>query len=746
MWWPILPVFMIASSQELPAGTAPAALSFPHFPDRLHAFVWRNWQLVPVERMAATVGARREDIVRIGRTMGLAGPPRITRDQVKRSYVTVIRRNWHLLPYDQLLRLLDWSPEKLAYILREDDFLFVKLGNLKPRCEPLRYASPTPETTEKARQIARIVRAHFPSDFGQLPTPLFDFVRELRRPLQWSVQTKPSPDITPRFCYSYFGLYGDPLSDPSLDPYPDGYLARLSEAGVDGVWIHAVLYKLASFPWEPSLSEGYEARLSQLRRLVSRAKRHGVRVFLYLNEPRSMPLAFFQTRPHLLGVKEGDYATLCTSVPEVQAYLRNAVTHICQAVPDLGGFFTITMSENLTNCWSHGQGAQCPRCGPRHGTKVIAEVNRVIHEGIQRAGGSQQLIVWDWGWPDDWAEAAIEALPPEVKLMSVSEWSLPIERGGVSTTVGEYSISAVGPGPRALRHWSLARRRGMHTLAKVQAGATWELASVPYVPAVELVAQHAENLRAAEISGVMLGWTLGGYPSPSLEVFGRVLAGQPPDEALDAVARRRYGETLARAVVQAWREASAAFAEFPFHIGTVYTGPQHAGPSNLLWLKPTGYRATMVGFPYDDLDAWRSVYPPEVFVQQMRAAATGFLSGADRLERLVPGAGHYQKPLAREAGLLRASGLHLASSADQAEFVMIRNRLHSATADQARSYRARLRDILRAEMARAKKLYELQVKDPRIGFEATNHYFYVPMDLGEKVLNCVNLLEQLGDD
>ena len=27
----------------------------------------------------------------------------------------------------------------MAFTLREDDFLFVKLGNLKPRCEPLRY-------------------------------------------------------------------------------------------------------------------------------------------------------------------------------------------------------------------------------------------------------------------------------------------------------------------------------------------------------------------------------------------------------------------------------------------------------------------------------------------------------------------------------------------------------------------------------------------------------------------------------
>ena len=34
--------------------------------------------------------------------------------------------------------------------------------------------------------------------------------------------------------------------------------------------------------------------------------------------------------------------------------------------------------------------------------------------------------------------------------MSVSEWDKPIERGGIKTKVGEYSISAVGPGPRAI--------------------------------------------------------------------------------------------------------------------------------------------------------------------------------------------------------------------------------------------------------------------------------------------------------
>ena len=60
----------------------------------------------------------------------------------QRGYITLIRRNWHLLPYDQLLELLEMTPERLAFALREDDFLWVKLGRLKPQCEPLRYRAP----------------------------------------------------------------------------------------------------------------------------------------------------------------------------------------------------------------------------------------------------------------------------------------------------------------------------------------------------------------------------------------------------------------------------------------------------------------------------------------------------------------------------------------------------------------------------------------------------------------------------
>ena len=151
-------VFILActllSCAVLPPEEGTAALDFAHFPDRVHAFVWRNWNLVPVERMAATIQAEASQILDTGRSMGLSDPPTISTDQWLRSYITIIRANWHLLPFEQLLTLLDWEAEKLAYTLREDDFLWIKLGSDKPACEPLRYTEPDDEVQEQTADVA----------------------------------------------------------------------------------------------------------------------------------------------------------------------------------------------------------------------------------------------------------------------------------------------------------------------------------------------------------------------------------------------------------------------------------------------------------------------------------------------------------------------------------------------------------------------------------------------------------------
>lgn len=173
---------VVLSATELPSGPTPQPVAMPHFPDPLHAFVWRNWQLVPIEQMAKVIGAAPEDVLRLGKAMGLSGPPAVTPEQQRRSYITVIRRNWHLLPYEQLLELLEWTPEKLAFTLREDDFLFVKLGSLKPHCERIQYAEPSEASQQRAREIAQTLKEEFPAGAGSMEEPLFGFVEQLSSP------------------------------------------------------------------------------------------------------------------------------------------------------------------------------------------------------------------------------------------------------------------------------------------------------------------------------------------------------------------------------------------------------------------------------------------------------------------------------------------------------------------------------------------------------------------------------------
>jgi hypothetical protein len=685
----------------------------------------------------------------VARALGLGDQPLITKEQQRRSYITIIKRNWHLLPYEQLLALLDWPAEKLAYTLREDDFLFVKLGNHKPKCDPLKWAPRADAMLAREKEIARIVRENFP-DGVQSREPLFHFIDNLSAHLWFPEVPKSNGSL--RLCYSYFALYGDPLLEPDLDPFPDGYLSRLSECGVNAVWLQGVLSKLAPFPWQPDLGARYEERIRNLRRLVARAKNRGLAVYLYLNEPRSLPRKFFDVHPQLEGVIEGEHAALCTSVPEVRRWMRDAVAQICAAVPDLGGFFTITASENLSNCWSHGAGKSCPRCGLESPEKVIAGVNRTVQEGIERARSRSktksvgpQLIAWDWGWNDAWAPEIIRQLPDGCALMSVSEWSLPIERGGVKSTVGEYSISSIGPGPRAKRHWELARERGLKVIAKIQANNSWELSAVPYIPALENVARQATNLRAAGVKDVMLGWTLGGYPSPNLQVVQQLLQGAfTTTETLRAVATRRFGRH-AEAVLAAWHNFSAAFSEFPFNGGLVYSAPQQVGPANLLSENRTGYRASMVGFPYDDLNGWRAVYPAGVFIAQFEKVADGFKTGAQHLQRALPAkiSSRADKALLGEFTVASAAELHFRSVANQARLIVARDALaKSGTPGDAQAPLQTLEQLLRDEIRLACALHRFQRSDSRIGFEASNQYYYVPVDLVEKVLNCSDLLQR----
>lgn len=722
----------------LPLGGVLPEMALPHFPARWQAVLWRNWGLVTPSRLASVLKTTPENLARAAVALGLgeAASESTERLWLTRGYITLIRQNWHLLPYAQLLTLLGWSANRLAYALKEDDFLWNKLGRSKPQTAPVTWAA---LTSEEERRTA-VLRQEIESALGGAPTPPavrpFDFLKDYGRQSPGQRPTNRS-SFGLRLVYSYSAVYGDPLLDPDLDPFPDGMLADLAANGINGVWLQGVLYTLVPWLGDTPCSRGHETRIRNLNALVEKARRHGIGVYLYLNEPRGMPSEFYDLHPDWKGPlqEETGLHCMCVTNTDVLEKLQAGVRDLFRKAPGLAGVFTITCSENLTHCHSKENlsPAPCPRCAGRDTGEMIAAVNNRIAAGVHAAKPEADVIAWNWSWFEDWWKTAIDRLRPDVRLMCTSETYLATEAMGIQGLVGDYSMSKVGPGELARGMWRRAHRRGLDILAKVQLNNTWECSAVPYLPVPFLVKRHLRNLEREGINGLMVAWTLGGYPGGNLR-----LVDAEPEE----LAREWFGEEAADTVVAAWRRFSDAFAEFPLHgCPCLYGGPQNYGPMNLLFAEPTGRAATMLGFPYDDLEKWRGRhFPPEVFEEQFRKLSEGWREGLSTLEaavRLVPEA---KQPAVRDLwNVAEAAGCHFRSTYLQIRFI----RLRDASPRAART--EELLRLIAQEADLARVLLDIVRRDSRIGFEASNHYYYTENTLKEKILNCAHLTTCLRD-
>ncbi|MBE6928832.1 MAG: hypothetical protein E7463_01010 [Ruminococcaceae bacterium] len=550
-----------------------------------------------------------------------------------------------------------------------------------------------------------------------------------------------TPAFDARFIYSYCGLYGSALDVDTAISYPDELLRAYSRNGVNGVWLQAVLYKLVEFPFDPSLSEGWQERQARLRDLVARAARYGLKVWLYINEPRAMPHSFFDTRPELRGHQRGELSSMCTSVPAVQEYLKSGITSLCTQVPGLGGFFTISVSENQTNCYSHGVEADgenrinCPRCAERRPWEVIAEVNSLIADAAHAVDPSIKTIVWTWGWGRMGREGmhkAIELLSPNCILQNTSEEKMDISIAGIDSQVVDYTLSQIPPSKQSRDAWEQALATGHKTSAKVQFNCTWEGSTAPYIPVYENVIEYIRRLRAIGVENLQLSWTLGGWPSENLRIASSYFFEDAQDSfSYEDALRASYGAD-AGIVKEAVNRFCRAFAEFPFHVGTLYRGPQNAGPANLLFASPTGHTATMTCYTYDDLESWRSIYPVDVFTGQLKKLAAGWQEGLDVLAGM---------PDCDFKDTARICGALFSASYNQTLFVQARDAfLASPTAEN----RAALISVIADEKKLAEETLQIMYRDARVGYEAANHYYFSRTSLMEKILNCAWLEQHFG--
>ena len=204
----------------------------------------------------------------------------------------------------------------------------------------------------------------------------------------------------------------------------------------------------------------------------------------------------------------------------------------------------------------------------------------------------------------------------------------------------------------------------------------------------------------------------------------------------EELAASRFNPALAKEVIRAEKIFSEAFRKFPFNVSVLYYSPVNYGPMNLFHLKPSGYKATMVGFPYDDLQRWCGPYTPLQMIGQLDAITNEWKEGMAILKKAKPLVQNERETyeMRELTTMATVTFIHLLSADIQLLYTKLRN-----DKDDIK----KRRELLQQEIKNVCALFEIVRRDSRIGFEASNHYYYTLNDLVEKVINCKYILEHL---
>ncbi len=723
----------VGATQE---SETPRALR-PYFPTPSHQFVWRNWDLIPQERIARALGSTTEMVTKLARTMGLEQQNIPTRHR-QRLRFKVLRRNWNFVPYSQLTLLLGMSVPEIQVMLSQDAFYISDLGP-KPECPRIQI--------EKPQKLGSGVIPYFRAGMTTGPEEdRFHFIELLDRPISESPEAGDKGQFTlkPRIAFPYYAKFGNVLGNADFkSSYSAALLENMARMELGAIWLGAMYQHLIRSRIFPEFGRESAAQLANLNWLIGEAKKRGLGVYLYLNEPRGMPASFFKKYPEIKGApgRPGDgLFSMCTSTKMVQDYLVEATATLFKEAPGLEGIILITASENPTNCYSLTRHPKCPCCLRQTGPEVIAQVIQLMDEGARSVAPDARVIAWDWSWEiveDDPQKQIIDRLPSSATLMVDFERGTVIERDGIKSTVEEYSLSVTGPSPRAAAHIRLGKARGMDVMAKIQVGNTWELGLVPYIPVEQLVVRKFEAMHSAGISGVMESWTLGCYPSENWDVAESFYRDHPAsaNEDLEAAAASLYGAKAAKHVIRAWQLFSDAFQQYPFSDSLVYSSVVQCGPAALIYFEPTGLKPRIMN-SYDNLD-WTQPFGPRIVSDVFEKMASGWNEGLKELVGAmndVPVA--HRRQAAKDLGVCRAIGLYFRSIANQVRFHASRQRWKMSAEGMDT-----MNSVVKDEMNIAKQFLEICLQDSRLGFEASLGYLYLPLDIREKIVACEYMIE-----
>jgi hypothetical protein len=555
----------------------------------------------------------------------------------------------------------------------------------------------------------------------------------------------------------YRWLSGWELEDEH-DYYPEEYLHRLAHSGVNGIWVAGLLRNMVASAVYPELGPP-EHRLEKLNRLIEKAARHGIRVYLFCMEPRALPPEHPAAiaHPEIVGAR----GCLCTSVPGVREYIRQAMRSLFTEAPRLGGLINIFCGERPSNCWWHNEQIvqECPRCRQRPRAEVLAEVLDTFAQGIHSTSPSAEFMAWTY-----MMASSRETLPiaPMLEVATRCDrrviWLGNFEHGctkeicGKSVQAHEYSLSCVGPSDYFSDMAQAVRDSGRRIYAKLQVGTTYEMSSVPHIPVPGIVYDKIAAAGHLGVSGAMLGWIPGGFPSMQLKMTGEA-AFEPratKKDLMRRVAALDWGEAAAETVAAAWDDFARAWQLYPMDNAVLYWGPITRGPAYQLHLereprlaKPYNWGFTRKREPQpfeDQYTRWLGDYTVEQITGSFREMARLWQIGIDRLESIPMQEGPSREP-ARQIAVAKAVRLQCLSAANVYEFYALRDQLKISAETAHPAILERLEDVAKDELAVCGQVRALLSIDPTLGFESEIYDFSYSISLiDQKMLQVSQML------
>ena len=538
--------------------------------------------------------------------------------------------------------------------------------------------------------------------------------------------------------------FGDELLD-DIEYYPDEYLNRLVHSGTNGLWIYTSLRALVKTDYFNDDPEPIKKRIEKLKRVVSKCKRYGVKVYVFAIEPLGLMDEDHATHPDFAGAeKRFHYHPICVRSESARNYIIEATEKLFSSVPDLAGFIDITAGERPTNCASGGNYRTCPRCRNYSRGENLALACDVLKEGIRRAGTGAQFISWTYGhryWDDSDIDEYIKDLPSDIVVMQN------FEDRGYNTQLGkpriayDYWLSYPGPSDLYNATADMTRRYGKELYAKMQVVTSHEIATVPYIPAPGLVFRKYSAARALGTTGVMECWYFGNYPSIMSRASGELSFRddmQDKKAFLLDFAARNYGKTMAPSIVDAWLEFEESYFHYPTNIMYSYYGPMHDGVAWELALLPKNLSLPRSWMLLDKPNGDRigeSFYRGHNIDEIIELADIMKSHWEKGLKSLPSDAGE-MLTVAESIGLLYASGRNIM------QFYKLRGDLGRERGD-LKAILAEMKAIVIEEKAHSARMAELCEIDKRLGYHSEAEGFkFFPKKLRSRIDALDKLLEE----